>query len=87
MTTDYSEVLIESANDGHWKTAKNVNSSEFSQITHRLRYQAATLGLSIKIQTDKQEHTVSFLARKAEKRHKDDDKSCITVATVATGVN
>lgn len=60
-TADYSRELRESAQDGQWKTARQVNPADFARVTHRLRYQATQLGLTIKINTDKQEHTVSFL--------------------------
>lgn len=60
-TIDYSTSLKESAADNKWKTAKNVDVKDFPKITRRLRYQAEVLGLKIKIETDKQKHTVSFI--------------------------
>lgn len=64
MTTgaDYSKVLTESATDHKWKTAHDVDPSDFSRTTRRLRYQAGQLGLEISITTDKQNRTVSFLS-------------------------
>jgi hypothetical protein len=67
MKVDYSSGLAKSVADHQWQTAQNVDPSDFSRITHRLRYQAAQLGLEITIQTDRQERTVSFLAWKAGK--------------------
>jgi hypothetical protein len=64
---DYSEKLTESATDGHWKTAYQVDPADFPKVTRRLRYQAGTLKLMIKIETDKQKHTVSFLTWKGER--------------------
>lgn len=61
---DYSQDIIKSADDGCWKTARDVNPSDFAQITRRLRYQAGQLELEISIQTDRQNRTVSFLANR-----------------------
>lgn len=57
---DYSQQLTESEEDGCWKTAQEVEPSDFAQVTRRLRYQARQLGLDITIQTDRQNNTVSF---------------------------
>jgi len=67
MKADYSSGLAKSVADHQWQTAQNVDPSDFSRITHRLRYQAAQLGFEITIQTDRQDRTVSFLAREASK--------------------
>ena len=61
---DYSQDLIKSAEDQCWKTAQDVNPSDFARITRRLRYQAGQLELEISIQTDRQNRTVSFLANR-----------------------
>lgn len=57
---DYSQQLTESEKDGCWKTAQEVETSDFAQVTRRLRYQARQLGLDITIQTNRQNNTVSF---------------------------
>jgi len=59
---DYSEILTESSTDHKWKTAHDVDPSDFPRVTRRLRYQASQLGLEISITTDKQNRTVSFLS-------------------------
>jgi len=77
---DYSDKLNESAQDGCWKTARNVSTEDFSQVTRRLRYQAKELGLRIKIRTDRQEHTISFLTESVR------CQKTTTVTTADTGV-
>lgn len=57
---DYSQDIIKSAEERCWKTAQDVDPSDFAQVTRRLRYQARQLQLEISIQTDRQNRTVSF---------------------------
>jgi len=61
MIVDYSQSLTDSAQSHMWKTAEGITPSDFSRATHRLRYQAAKLGLEITIRTDRSRRTVSFL--------------------------
>jgi hypothetical protein len=58
----YVAALQDSHARGIWKTALHVEPSEMDSVSHKIRYRARQLGLSVTINTDKEEHTVSFLA-------------------------
>jgi hypothetical protein len=59
--SDYTSILDEAADTGKPYTAEDVPPEDMARLTHQLRYQAAKLGLAIKIYTDKQKRTVKVV--------------------------
>jgi hypothetical protein len=56
--SDYTSILDEAEKTGKPYTAE-VPPEDFARLTHQLRYQAAKMGLRIKVTTDKQKGTVT----------------------------